>query len=60
MWKLPIRKKWKCVTDAAHRCHHAGNEAAQERLAASGEFAIVGERLGETHGDPRAHRARQL
>ncbi len=44
------------VAEAADRGHRACHRAAHDRRAAAGERAVVGERLGEGHGDAGADR----
>src|SRR5579872_4080495 len=44
------------VADSAERGHQTGDGAANIRRAAAGEAAVVGERLGEGHGNAGAER----
>ncbi len=44
------------MAEPAERGHYATDEAAQQRCAAAGEAPVIGERLGEAHGDARAER----
>ncbi len=52
-------QKRECVQHSADRCGEAGDRAAQDRLAASGDFAIIGKRFGQTHADTRTYRGRE-
>ncbi len=52
-------EKWQRVSDAAERRHAAADEAAQQRMPAPGERAVVGKRLRETHADSGSERGRQ-
>ena len=38
-----------CVKDAAHKRHDADDRTADERMAASGVFAGIGESFGKCH-----------
>ena len=44
-------KKRQRMQEPADKRHQAGNDAAEDGVAATGEFAVVGESLGEGHGD---------
>ena len=46
------------VPDPAERGHQPADEAAHPGMAAAGDAAVVGERLGEAHRDPGADRGR--
>ena len=46
------------VADAAQGGHQAGDRATDHRRAASGQAAVVRQRLGERHGDAGADRGR--
>ncbi len=43
------------VAKPAEHGHQPANESARPRMAASGQAAVVGQRLGESHADARAH-----
>src|SRR5271170_8015535 len=47
------------MADAAERGHRAANESARPRMAASGETAVVGQRLCKSHADARADARRK-
>ena len=52
-------EEWQGVQRAAEEGHHARDAAAQDRIAASGQRAIIREALGEGHADARASRCGQ-
>ena len=43
------------MEEAADEGHEAGDEAAEDRVTATGERAVVGEAFGEGHGDAGAY-----
>ena len=45
----------KRVEETAEKGHQAGDDSAEDRVAAAGEGSVVGEALGEGHGDSGAY-----
>ena len=50
-----VDEEWERVEEAANEGHPAGDQAAEDGIATSGEFAVVGEALGEGHRDASTH-----
>src|ERR1051326_2127973 len=52
-------EEWQRVADAADHRHKPTDQAAHPGMAAAGEAAVIGERLGKSHADAGAERGCQ-